>query len=44
VPPYLSVLGSNFSRPILESFASTQVDDNTDASDFIEKLKSENFL
>ncbi|CAG8728541.1 9487_t:CDS:2, partial [Gigaspora rosea] len=44
VPPYLSVLGSNFTRPILEPFASTQVDDNTDASHFIKKLKSENFL
>ncbi|KAF0411915.1 calcium-dependent phosphotriesterase [Gigaspora margarita] len=40
----LSVLGSNFTRPILESYASTKVSDNPDASNFIEKLKYTNFL
>ncbi|CAG8644992.1 14277_t:CDS:1, partial [Dentiscutata heterogama] len=44
VPSSLSVLGSNFTRPVLEPFANTTVNENSKASHFIEQLKSKSFL
>ncbi|CAG8446499.1 1710_t:CDS:1 [Diversispora eburnea] len=41
---HLSVLGSNFNRPILEPYSNTQVNDNPKASEFFKQLENTTFV